>query len=99
MTYVSRFIGTCNQCGQCCVESTPIGLIACEHLERVGPVGQVGATRCRMHDTRVNGQPIVMRRMDNDTVWGLAFCAKDSPLEDAVIAARGIGRGCSLVPR
>lgn len=102
MSYVSCFTGVCNQCGSCCQYETPVGLVRCGYLiwhDALELIGTPGATECAMHALRVDAMPIPMYAVRSGDFYGWRRCAKDSPEEDAVIAARGIGRGCSLVER
>ena len=81
-----KLVGTCNQCGLCCME----GDSKCYHLE----VSPLGGTRCLVYNMRYNGMPIILHK--GNVVTGIAACAKDSEAEDMEIIKKGIGKGCSL---
>jgi hypothetical protein len=99
--YRSRFTGICNRCGLCCQfeAADGTGLVRCGYLAVEEHIGTAGATRCVVHERRVDGMPIPMFYARDLAWYGWRQCAKDSPTEDHVIAARGIGRGCSLEAR
>jgi hypothetical protein len=101
--YQSRLRGVCNRCGLCCQfpARDGTGLVRCGYLavERTAGLtilGIPGSSSCLMHATRTDGMPIPMRYVRDGAWYGWRRCTKDSPEEDAVIRARGIGRGCSL---
>ena len=102
--FVRRLTGTCNRCGLCCQFEARdgSGLVRCGYLAvdygaaGLDTVGTAGATQCLMHDLRVDGMPIPMVYVRDRRPYGWRTCAKDSAQEEAVIRARGIGRGCSL---
>lgn len=101
MSNTSRLTGTCNRCGLCCQYEAPggRGLVRCGYLIATGAlalVGHAAATECSVYPVRFDGMPVPMRFVRDGTLYGWRRCAKDSPQEDEVIAARGLGRGCSL---
>jgi hypothetical protein len=71
----------------------PEGL-RCIYLEVVGKPGDPGATRCKIHDERRRGLPILLMTPEG-LVGSLGVCAHGTSVDDEVIIPY-IGKGCSL---
>lgn len=95
--------GACNRCGLCCTAEHEGRRLVCEYLRAeleggaVKPLGAPMASRCRVYEYRHPLRPLHIRLLDARGIARLeGQCHKDAWQEDAVIAERGLGQGCSL---
>jgi len=88
-------VGTCNQCGLCCLITTPDGeKLRCINLVVIGALSQPMATHCAIYPIRKDGTPILL--LDNKgKIRGHSTCAIDSPDEFNAIV-ENLDKGCSL---
>lgn len=91
--------GLCNQCGVCCLVTTPEGeTLRCINLIVIGTLGEPLATHCGVYPVRTPDMPVYLMDQEGH-LRGHTTCAADGSQDEFDnVVEKGIMTGkCSLV--